>query len=149
MGKKSVKLPKFTNDFYSSTIGSWIVAQQKLGNAPSMFYIMKQWKNFQKKDDLKHSPDIKEFLHQINVYFNLKEDWNVPVVMVYSDMTQNLLFTLYDNETKTLIPTTPIMPLATLVYPKKVWNLEQEEITEYYFFDWKGIKHYSKESKDV
>ena len=35
MGKKSIKLPKFTNDFYSSTIGSWIVCQHKLGNAPS------------------------------------------------------------------------------------------------------------------
>lgn len=149
MGKKSIKLPKFTNDFYSSTIGSWIVCQHKLGNAPSMFYIMKQWKNFKKKDDLKHSPDIKEFLHQINVYFNLKEDWNVPVVIVYSDTTQNLLFTLYDGETKTLIPTTPVLPLATLVYPKKVWNLNQEEVHGYTYFDWKGNKHVEGEVQNV
>jgi len=41
------------------------------------------------------------------------------------------------------------LPLATLVYPKKVWNLNQEEVHGYAYFDWKGNKHCEGDVQNV
>lgn len=136
---KKIKEPRFTSEHYSSTIGSYIVAQKKLGNAPSMWKIEKQWKRLQRHPDELEVTNLKGMCHNINVYFGLKEDFEAPIVAVYSEATKNIVFALYYGDM--LVSLTDV-PVATLVYPTKVWTLKDEkEIHGYHYFDWKGNEH--------
>ena len=139
-----IKKPHFTNEFYSSTIGSYLVCQEKLKNT-NIWKIIKMWSRFQKKDDLCHSEKYDEFIHLINVYFGIP-DTDVPIVAVYSNATHNIIHCLFYDDT--LIPVTETIPVATLVYPTKVWDLKGNEIDFYKWRDWRGNEHNSKEAHD-
>lgn len=142
---KKIYKPHFTNEFYSSTIGSYIVCQEKLKNI-NIWRAIKMWKRFQKKDDLCHSEKYDKFIHWINVYFSIPET-EVPIVAVYSDVTKNIIHCLFYEET--LIPVTETIPVATLVYPTKVWRLNGEFINFYKWRDWRGNEHNNKEANNV
>jgi hypothetical protein len=139
-----IKKPHFTNEFYSSTIGSYLVCQEKLKNT-NIWKIKKMWKRFQEKDDLHHDEEYSRFIHWINVYFDIPEK-DVPIVAVYSNATHNVIHCLFYEET--LIPVTDTIPVATLVYPTKVWDLKGNEIDFYKWRDWRGNEHNSKEAHD-
>ena len=140
-----IKRPHFTNEFFSSTIGSYLVCQEKLKNA-NIWKIMKMWKRFQKEDDLRHSEKYDEFIHLINVYFDIPEV-EVPIVAVYSKVTHNIIHCLFYEDT--LIPVTDTIPVATLVYPTKVWNMKGEDVSFYKWYDWRGNEHNNKEANNV
>lgn len=139
-----IKKPHFTNEFFSSTIGSYLVCQEKLKNT-NIWKIKKMWKRFQEKDDLRHSEKYDEFIHLINVYFGIP-DTDVPIVAVYSKVTHNIIHCLFYEST--LIPVTDTIPVATLVYPTKVWDIKGNEIDFYKWRDWRGNEHNSKEAHD-
>jgi hypothetical protein len=140
-----IKKPHFTNEFFSSTIGSYLVCQEKLKNT-NIWKIKKMWKRFQEKDDLCHSEKYDEFIHLINVYFGIP-DTDVPIVAVYSNATHNIIHCLFYEDT--LIPVTETIPVATLVYPTKVWDLKGNKIDFYKWRDWHGNEHNSKELNNV
>lgn len=139
-----IKKPHFTNEFYSSTIGSYLVCQEKLKNT-NIWKIIKMWNRLQSKDDLPHSEKYDGFIHLINVYFGIP-DTDVPIVAVYSKVTHNIIHCLFYEDT--LIPVTETIPVATLVYPTKVWDLKGNEIDFYKWRDWRGNEHSSKEAHD-
>jgi hypothetical protein len=94
---------------------------------------------------LRHSEKYDEFIHLINVYFGIP-DTDVPIVAVYSKVTHNIIHALfYDNF---ILPVTDTIPVATLVYPTKVWDLKGNEIDFYKWRDWRGNEHNSKEAHD-
>lgn len=140
-----IKKPHFTNEFFSSTIGSYLVCQEKLKNI-NIWKIKKMWKRFQEKDDLRHSEKYDEFIHLINVYFGIP-DTDVPIVAVYSKVTHNIIHCLFYEAT--LIPVTDTIPVATLVYPTKVWDIKGNEIDFYKWRDWRGNEHNSEELNNV
>lgn len=140
-----IKKPHFTNEFFSSTIGSYLICQEKLKNT-NIWKIKKMWSRFQKKDDLRHSEKYDEFIHLINVYFGIP-DTDVPIVAVYSNATHNIIHCLFYEDT--LIPVTDTIPVATLVYPTKVWDLKGNEIDFYKWRDWHGNEHNNKENDNV
>ena len=140
-----IKKPHFTNEFYSSTIGSYLVCQEKLKNT-NIWKIIKMWNRLQSKDDLLHSEKYDEFIHLINVYFGIP-DTDVPIVAVYSNVTHNIIHCLFYEDT--LIPVTETIPVATLVYPTKVWDLKGNEIDFYKWRDWRGNEHNNKENDNV
>lgn len=141
--RKKVKLPKFSKEFFTSTIGSYLVCQEKLKSV-SIWHVMKMWKKFMHDDDLKHATNYPDFIHWIDIYFNVESKETIPIVAVYSETTENIIHCLfYDN---TLIPASDL-PVATLMHPSKVWDLKGKFIDYYEWYDWKGVKHTSKEGE--
>ena len=140
---KKIKKPVFGKEFYSSTIGTYLMCQEKLKNT-NIWKIQRMWKRFNEKDDLKHSEKYKDFIHWINVYFDIPEN-DVPIVAVYSETTENIIHCLFYKDF--LIPASDF-PTATLLHPSRVWDLKGNEICVYKWYDWKGHEHSSEDNSE-
>lgn len=127
--KKRTLPTNITSTFFGSIVNAYYI----LDKSPSYFSLMKKWDKFkndyEKGKNIISFKDIPSVVHSVAIYFNLKEDQNLPIVFCISDYNTILATIMYGNH---ILPNTPEgVPFAPFMHPRKVVNQKGEEINEY------------------